>query len=60
MNLIDFSKELVSVTRLWNTLYLITPYYIYYSLVLVVLSFDYSMPLGAIYPSVFIISMLLV
>jgi len=35
-------------------LYLITPYYRYYSLVLVVLSSNYSMLLGAIYLDAFI------
>ena len=41
-------------------LYLITLYYKYYSLVLVVLSSDYNTPLGAICPSISIISILLV
>jgi hypothetical protein len=41
-------------------LYLITPYYIYYSLVLVVLFSNYSILLGAIRPSISIISILLV
>ena len=41
-------------------LYLITPYYRYYSLVLVVLSFYYNILLGAIRPSISIISILLV
>jgi len=36
-------------------LYLITPYYKCHSLTLVVLSFNYSMPLGAIYLNIFYI-----
>ena len=40
--------------------FLVTPYYRYYSLALVVLSFNYSTLLGTIRPNIFIISILLV